>query len=87
MTEDKVKIYCKAECKHNREGRCEHPENLDMGCYGGIDRCYVEKCDLLKLKEDDTDAEDILRDILEEEEHERHIEELVLNAIEEGETE
>lgn len=84
MTE--IKIFCNAECKYNN-GHCTHPENLEMGLYGGIVRMYVDKCDLLKLKEDETDAEDILKDILEEEEHEKHIEELVLNAIEEGETE
>ena len=49
MTE--VKIYCNAECKYN-EGHCTHPENLDKGCYGGIDRVYVEKCDLQKPKEE-----------------------------------
>lgn len=88
MTE--LKIYCNANCKYNK-GHCTHPENLEMGRYGGIDRMYVDKCELFKLKEDETDAEDILKDILkdilEEEEHEKHIEELVLNAIEEGETE
>lgn len=40
-----MKIYCNAECEYNK-GCCRHPENLNMGCYGGIDRCYVEKCDL-----------------------------------------
>lgn len=43
-----MKIYCNAECEYNK-GHCQHPENLDMGCYGGIDRCYVERCDLLKV--------------------------------------
>jgi hypothetical protein len=42
-----MKIYCNAECEYNK-GCCRHPENLNMGCYGGIDRCYVDKCDLLK---------------------------------------
>lgn len=46
MTE--IKIFCNADCKYNK-GHCQHPENLNMGCYGGIDRCYVEKCDLLKV--------------------------------------
>ena len=44
-----MKIYCNAECEYNK-GHCQHPENLDMGCYGGIDRCYVEKCILFAPK-------------------------------------
>ena len=51
-----VEIFCNAECKYN-EGHCTHPENLEMGRYGGIDRMYVEKCELCKPKEEgETDA-------------------------------
>ena len=57
MTE--AKIYCNADCKYNK-GHCTHPENLDKGCYGGIDRVYVEKCELFKLKEDETDTTEVV---------------------------
>lgn len=54
MTE--AKIYCNADCKYNK-GHCTHPENLEMGRYGGIVRMYVEKCDLfVPKKEGETDA-------------------------------
>lgn len=43
-----MKIYCNAECEYNK-GCCRHPENLNMGCYGGIDRMYVEKCALFEV--------------------------------------
>lgn len=46
-----IKIYCNAECKYNK-GHCTHSENLEMGRYGGIDRCYVERCDLLVLRQE-----------------------------------
>ena len=49
MTE--AKIYCNAECKYNK-GCCTHPENLEMGRYGGIDRMYVDKCELYRPKEE-----------------------------------
>ena len=44
-----MKIYCNEECEYNKV-HCQHPENLNMGCYGGIDRCYVEKCKLFKSR-------------------------------------
>ena len=47
-----MKIYCNAECEYNK-GHCTHPENLDMGCYGGIDRAYVDKCALFRAKDGD----------------------------------
>ena len=49
MTE--VKIFCNANCKYNK-GHCTHPENLEMGRYGGIDRMYVDKCELYRPKEE-----------------------------------
>lgn len=46
MTE--TKIFCDAECKYNN-GHCTHPDNQHIATYGGIDRYYVAKCDLLEV--------------------------------------
>ncbi len=51
MAKDNIEIYCNADCKYNN-GHCTHPENLEIGRYGGIDRCYVEKCALFQNDEE-----------------------------------
>ncbi len=54
MTE--AKIFCDADCKYNN-GHCTHPDKQYIALYGGIDRYYVEKCDLFEASNEKGGAE------------------------------
>lgn len=53
--------YCSANCKYNGGtdcyNRCLHPSKQNEPPYGGIDRYYVEKCDLFKVSTEKGGAE------------------------------
>ena len=56
-----VAFYCGADCEYKtmRDGYgvCTHPRLSNMAQYGGIDRYYIEKCPLLKIRSIEKDGE------------------------------